>query len=436
MNGLDIAAQDPTYEDTYTVEYDIVDRQKHIGIWFDYFCRDEAVEEGEEPDVYGGSTTKGAGPWGAFPGFTDGDDKAIQGEQDDLHNKLFYSIQQSWFYCEHRAKKGIYALEKVENIKDMEALEVEFAHMRTGFKKMMKDEIDPRRLFMEKFTRYNIHQNEFYNWALEPFNQYEKVWQEATDLGHSAENNIFCDNFDEENKAINDRIDALRSKFSDAFASIVSLGEQGKSNWLTWRDHVKDFDRTDLKEAVRVSRDAYNKLWAKQIQCYIDKNGEDDEINHFRDVARAHTINLDDEDSMLCNFNRLHNRVRYWQYVPLDETRETVAQCHAGFEKALASREKILDHQGSDAKNTWTTPAEGALAHDKVEHYRKKIDHIEEFIGKWETLNVELYPKKGKTRLPITNGLSEVTREAMDVYYWYAAMGHAAMEHHHQDKSW
>jgi len=86
MDGLNIEEQDPTYEDSYTEEYRIEDRQKHIAQWFDYYCREGPNDQTSQDYGLPGDSKKGAGPDAAFPGFTDADDKALWREQDDLHS--------------------------------------------------------------------------------------------------------------------------------------------------------------------------------------------------------------------------------------------------------------------------------------------------------------------------------------------------------------
>lgn len=159
-------------------------------------------------------------------------------------------------------------------------------------------------------------------------------------------------------------------------------------------------------------------------------------IQEFRQFARDQTINLENEASMLCNFVRMHNRVRYWQFVPLKETQATKQACRDGFQAGVAARAKILKHEGDDAKNTWETPAEGALAREKMDEAQKKVNSIVNFLSSWERMDKELYPKKGKTRIPLTSGLKEVTKDAMHVYFWYLWLGEEGMKHHEQDKSW
>ena len=67
--------------------------------------------------------------------------------------------------------------------------------MRGEWSDLFKNEIDPRRLYLKKYLRYNIHQNEFKEWAIKPFNSYNKIFDRAEELGHSNENNLFCDDF-------------------------------------------------------------------------------------------------------------------------------------------------------------------------------------------------------------------------------------------------
>lgn len=185
---------------------------------------------------------------------------------------------------------------------------------------MMTDEIDPMRLHMKKFTRYNIHENEFHSWAIKPIEDMERVFDRAGDI-LAQQADAFCDSYEEDKKAFQDRADDLKKVFSHALTELRALTSDN------FRDHVGDIKLSHMREGMALSRDMYNKFWAKQVQCYIDNNGEDDAITEFNQYARDHTLNLENEDSMLCNYTRLHNRVRYWQFVPLAETRETKDEC-------------------------------------------------------------------------------------------------------------
>ena len=139
---------------------------------------------------------------------------------------------------------------------------------------------------------------------------------------------------------------------------------------------------------------------------------------------------------MNCNYRRLLNRVRYWQYITLAESENTKQQCKSSLQKAIDDRAKILSNTDpNEPKNTWTTPAEGALADDLVEENTQKINEIVQFLTDWENLDERLYDTKGG-RFKLISEFTAVTKSAMEVYYWYHRMGAAAMEHHAQDKSW
>ena len=70
MVALKIEDDDPTYNDTYTVEYEIDKKVEHIAQWFDYYCRGEARDEPfEDLELKNQFDVKGAGPNGKCPGF-------------------------------------------------------------------------------------------------------------------------------------------------------------------------------------------------------------------------------------------------------------------------------------------------------------------------------------------------------------------------------
>jgi len=138
---------------------------------------------------------------------------------------------------------------------------------------------------------------------------------------------------------------------------------------------------------------------------------------------------------MNCNYRRLLNRVRYWQYIPLTETQTTKSNCRKGLTAALADRSKILSNTDADPKYTWTTEPTGELSEEKVAENSEKVNSIISFLDDWENLDERLYDIKGG-RTNIINEFTRIAKTAMEVYYWYHRMGDEAMEQHGQDKTW
>ena len=97
-------------------------------------------------------SVKGSGPLGTFPGNFDSTD-----EQSDLYNQLFYEISQTWFYCQHRSLKSFYTMEKLQFQDEQDAIWNEYQSQKGKWKDLIRDEMDPRRLWMGKYIRYNIH---------------------------------------------------------------------------------------------------------------------------------------------------------------------------------------------------------------------------------------------------------------------------------------
>lgn len=74
-------------------------------------------------------------------------------------------------------------MEKVENDKAKDAILEKYNKMKGEWKTLIQNEMDPRRIWLGKFTRYNIHQKEFHEWALRPVLNYEKIYERAAELG-------------------------------------------------------------------------------------------------------------------------------------------------------------------------------------------------------------------------------------------------------------
>jgi len=199
---------------------------------------------------------------------------------------------------------------------------------------------------------------------------------------------------------------------------------------------VTAFVKKDLIVAKQFPLDVYFDFWKPQIQCYIEKKGKDQTIEEFWKIVRFYTVEDNSKFSMNCNYRRILNRTRYWQYVPLAETEATKTACQASLTNALADREKILfNADPEDSKNDWTTPKEGVLSDSSVTENTDKINGIVQFLTDWENLDERLYDTKGG-RFRLINEFTQRTKNAMEVYYWYHRMGEAAMAFHEQDKTW
>lgn len=187
MKNYKIAKLDSTFNDSYTENFKIDEKQEHIQEWFDYYCDSANIEPEaqlqydiksfSEYDIkqdselglllsnnfaqVSSSQVRGNGPNGVFPGNFDN-----WTEKEDLYSQLFYEISQTWFYCEHRSLKGFYTMEREENQEAMDAIWKEYSEQKKNWREMFKIQIDPRRIWLGKFIRFNIHQNEFAQWAL------------------------------------------------------------------------------------------------------------------------------------------------------------------------------------------------------------------------------------------------------------------------------
>lgn len=337
MDALKISEYDTTFHDSYTKEYKIEAKQTHIQKWFTYYCpavetdaeEDFAADEQSLSDDLGEDGTglglllsgnslaqtslpqvRGAGPLGKFPGNFN-----HWTEKEDLYNQLFYEITQTWFYCQHRSLKAFYTMEKVKQEAAMKQIWDEYQRQKGNWRDLIRNEMDPRRIWLGKFIRYNIHQNEYHEWTLRPILNYEKVYAKAAELGQSETNNVFCDNYREENASYLERLHNIRGKFQTGFDQIVQLGDDED-----FGGRVNAFTKKDLIAAKAFPMDVYFEFWKPQIKCYIEKNGENQEIEDFWKLVRFYTVEDNSKFSMNCNYRRLLNRVRYWQYVTLAET--------------------------------------------------------------------------------------------------------------------
>ena len=179
MDALNIEKYDTTFHDSYTKEYKIEQKQTHIQKWFTYYC--PAIETDPEEDFQADTiqlqtdmpedgtgmgmllsgmslaqtslpAVRGSGPLGKFEGNFN-----HWSEKEDLYNQLFYEITQTWFYCQHRALKGFYTMEKVQNEPAMKQIWAEYQKQKGEWRDLIRNQMDPRRIWLGKFIRYNIH---------------------------------------------------------------------------------------------------------------------------------------------------------------------------------------------------------------------------------------------------------------------------------------
>ena len=74
-------------------------------------------------------------------------------------------------------------MEKVQNQEAMDQIWDEYIRQKGNWRDLIRNQMDPRRIWLGKFIRYNIHQNEYHEWALRPILNYEKVYIRASEMG-------------------------------------------------------------------------------------------------------------------------------------------------------------------------------------------------------------------------------------------------------------
>jgi len=132
--------------------------------------------------------------------------------------------------------------------------------MRADWKALIQNEMDPRRIWLGKFTRYNIHQKEFHEWALRPVLNYEKIYERAEMMGQSEENNLFCQHYKRENSLYLERLLNIRGKFQSGLDQIIELGEAED-----FSGRINAFTVKDLEVAKQFPLDVYFDFWKPQI---------------------------------------------------------------------------------------------------------------------------------------------------------------------------
>jgi hypothetical protein len=182
--------------------------------------------------------------------------------------------------------------------------------------------MDPRRLSMKRFIRYNIHENEAKRWALDGFENYAKVYKKAERMGHGdGDSNLFCENYHEENQHWQEKTTHFVNLFRQNQDAIVAVGdaamtaieqEGAEVGMRRFKDRVAILTYTDIGEAKDFASDVYHKFWAEQIKCYKEKNGEDQDIEHLEKYVLGHTVQGKCPDSLKCSMNMFNNRIRTW----------------------------------------------------------------------------------------------------------------------------
>ena len=79
--------------------------------------------------------------------------------------------------------------------------------------------MDPRRLWLGKFLRYNIHQNEYHEMTLRPILNYEKIYAKVAEIEREKKDqkHLFCETFNEENSNYLKRLNDIKYKFQAGY---------------------------------------------------------------------------------------------------------------------------------------------------------------------------------------------------------------------------
>ena len=276
---------------------------------------------------------------------------------------------------------------------------------------LMKDEMDDRRLTMGFFKRYNISQKELEAWTINILDRYSAT------IGKEANEDLikFCDNFDEEKGKYNDRLLAVRNKFQQAVDDVQALGdyafsrntaEAGDRYVRDWKAQITSIEYKDLKEAYLFSEDFWLKFWKPQIECAREHDSNKEhksEIDALEKAAKYIIFDLGASDCFRCNFRRLINRVRYWQFISSKETEWIVDRCDESWEDIMHDRDILLNAAGGlKDGNEWKShhtvdplPATGVLSAERKQAEKDRLESIKTFIAEWEAVDPKFYSVKG-----------------------------------------
>eukprot|EP00117_Sycon_ciliatum_P018171 scpid71978/ scgid16886/ len=143
-------------------------------------------------------------------------------------------------------------------------------------------------------------------------------------------------------------------------------------------------------------------------------------------------------DSMRCNYTKLFNRVRYWQFITSRENEWIVDRCEEAWDGIMEERDMFLAGKGTRPKNgeEWTEDAmkkTGVLSDDRLSQEQDRLQEVKDFIADWENVDAKFYTAKG-TRAILSKALHAAQYKALKLYYYHDQIAVHAMKELHQDK--
>lgn len=298
-------------------------------------------------------------------------------------------------------------------------------HMKRFWEPLFKDELEPRRLAMKQFIRFNLHESEVKKMRMGVSNSYHTVITKMNKLQSNFGG--MCDDYEK----VRDEVIVKKDSIVSMFDSMIYDANQPDENGKLGRTTCTQRQVNDAKEFVPWS---FNNFIRRNLKCFIDAHPtHESRINEANEIlveARHNLVKKSHQHSVDCHLRLLQNRVRFWEIVTTKQTTKTKDACKDGFKKIRDERKFLLKANRPEKNQVWETPKTKNFNDERVVKNEARLENIEDFFNSWNKCDDKLYDKSLNSSK--RKGLAKkASKSAMAVYYWYWRMGDQAMEHHH-----
>lgn len=319
-------------------------------------------------------------------------------------------------------KEGIFEAQKLKDKENEKKIREEMAALKETFEPLFQT-INPQRLWMGKYTKLNLHQSEV-----------EKIVNRMKEAYHgdnvqamralNREDGL-CKGFANEMRDLKDQANGHIAYFQEMIDHAI-----GHPNDLTGKNKLNP-----IKSAWDFNTH-FNAFMQKNIECY--KKNVEGEVGKVKAAdelsAKIHHELMEKSDyrSIDCYMRFMHNRVRYWKIVTHESTERQIGRCQERWAQLKDDRNKII--RTDDGTNKWTTPKAkyAELSNDRLDENREKYHAVLEFLRKWNNCDDSLYDETMKPAKRIA-AAKVALQNALEISYYYYAMGEAAKEEHDTD---
>jgi hypothetical protein len=452
FNDLGLDDVDPTFDNSYYIEYSIKSRVPETYNLFREFLG--ADNYWEAPEFNGDGHVIRWGELVTAQTATDGDDvdedengdwdeydqgkwwieehnhptqrgeDAITYDPNNVDNdtkrklkNLFYNIQQTSYYCDFTLESGMFSAKKFFKLDLAETINNERASQKEIWGFILRKEVAPVRWALKLWTRYNIaepairkvidHFNEDWEIAIDAVESLEYLRDESDYNTKLAIYKDMKDTWVEEFEAWIDSCYDERRPDDDVIETASDVCHDG----ITWEQ---------LKRGKAQSKAMWYEFFEPLLHDYQSSDGYDVEVHNaaFNDIWDS-VMALGEPHSFRCEFIWIITRVRYFEIVPTWELQRIHDDTQDKWEEIKDHRQQLIDF-GRDGD---------LFSEETLIDMKRRKDNIREFLGKWINAEDEVFDADGELH---RNTLRRLTKEhadeAFEIYKWHFQMGLTSIE--------